>query len=154
MWVGAFAAYRVLAFMPQAATPLCGHYLSTWTLLIEPMQSAMDLSVTNRSRLELLKRQYLQLLDPKELVWPPRELLRCIHVQSWIFEHLFDQSISKFLPPERYRSRVLKRLLELIESSIEDPDQDVGHYLEQLHNGQLYIALSNLPLRARTLSPP
>jgi hypothetical protein len=86
----------------------------------------MTLSSTDISALQLFKRQYLQLLDPKVLAWPPTDILRHLVAQTWLLEHLFDANTVQYLPPERYQRRVLKKLFELVESSVLDPDEDVG----------------------------
>ena len=75
---------------------------------------------------ELLRRQFLQLIDPELLALPPPDALRLANTQKRIFERLFNEPNNPVGPPERYRSRVLKRLVGAIESSIEDPDEDVG----------------------------
>ncbi|KAK6008776.1 hypothetical protein QM012_000679 [Aureobasidium pullulans] len=73
----------------------------------------------------LFRRQYLQLLDAQNLTWPSSETLRSSQAQEWIFEHLFQtDDVSQFLPPERYRLRVLKLLMSKIENSVVDPEED------------------------------
>ncbi len=78
---------------------------------------------------ELLKRQYLQLTDPKELTLPRKELLRLPDTQAQMYNEMFSESGIVYTPPERYRFRVLKRLMEAIEDAIEDPEEDVGFLL-------------------------
>ena len=77
-------------------------------------------------QLLLFKRQYLQLVEPGFLIWPPKQLLRNADAQSWLFKNMFDPERNDRLPPERYQLRVLKPLLTRIEQSIEDPEEDVG----------------------------
>lgn len=77
-------------------------------------------------QLVLLRRQYLQLVEPDFLAWPPKQLLRESGVQAWLYKKLFDVETAGRLPSERYQLRVLKPLLAKIEQSIEDPDEDVG----------------------------
>lgn len=77
-------------------------------------------------QLLLFKRQYLQLVEPGFLIWPPKQLLRNADAQSWLFKNMFDPERNDRLPPERYQLRVLKPLLSRIEQSIEDPEEDVG----------------------------
>ncbi|KAF6226245.1 hypothetical protein HO133_009111 [Letharia lupina] len=73
---------------------------------------------------ELLKRQYLQLIDPEELTLPLREFLILPETQSQIYNGLFDESRITYAPPERYRFRVLKRVVKALEDAVEDPEED------------------------------
>ncbi|KAL2042081.1 hypothetical protein N7G274_005269 [Stereocaulon virgatum] len=73
---------------------------------------------------ELLKRQYLQLIDPERLELPCKKLLRMPLIQARIFDEILDESALIYLPPERYKSRVLKRLIKALEEAIEDPEED------------------------------
>ena len=75
---------------------------------------------------ELLKRQYLQLLDPEKLSIPPPELIRLPHVQAQIYETMFRDGCLPFSPPDRYKLRVLKKLVQQMEDAIIDPEEDVG----------------------------
>ena len=77
---------------------------------------------------ELLKRQYLQLTDPEELTLPRREVLRLPDIQAQIYNDMFNESKIVYAPPERYRFRVLKRLVKALEDAIEDPEEDVGAF--------------------------
>lgn len=74
----------------------------------------------------LFRRQYLQLFQPDFLSWPPKELLRDVGVQTWLYNNLFNNEKYPRLPSERYQLRVLKPLLSKIEQSIENPEEDVG----------------------------
>jgi len=78
------------------------------------------------NRLELLKRQYLQLLDPEQLSIPPPEAMRLPHVQARIYETMFRDGCLVFSPPDRYKLRVLKMLVQRMEDAIADPEEDVG----------------------------
>ena len=78
---------------------------------------------------ELLKRQYLQLTKPEELAFPRKELLRLPDIQAQIYNNMFNENNITYAPPERYRFRVLKRLLQALEGAIEDPEEDVGFLL-------------------------
>jgi hypothetical protein len=81
-------------------------------------------------QIRLLRRQYLQLLDAQNLKWPSPDTLRSSQAQEWIYENLFQtDNISHFLPPERYRLRILKLLMSKIEASIVDPEEDVRVFL-------------------------
>ena len=80
------------------------------------------------SPVELLKRQYLQLTDPEELTLPRKEVLILPDIQAQIYNDMFDGSNIMYAPPERYRFRVLKRLVKALEDAIEDPEEDVGAF--------------------------
>jgi hypothetical protein len=87
---------------------------------------ALEMSSEPMQReIRLFRRQYLQLLDTQTLTWPSPETLRSSHAQEWIYENLFQTDVSHFLPPERYRLRILKLLMSKVEQSIVDPDEDV-----------------------------
>lgn len=75
---------------------------------------------------ELLRRQYLQLVDPNELAIPSIESLRLPDLQARIYDSMFNEANLPFSPPDRYRFRVLKRLVTAIEQAIVDPEEDVG----------------------------
>ena len=69
-------------------------------------------------------RQYMQQIN--ELNYPPGTLLVNSDVQDCLYKYFFDASRNRFLPPPRYQARVLRRLIEDIEKSIKDPDEDAG----------------------------
>lgn len=81
---------------------------------------------------ELLRRQYLQLLDPDELSLPSNELLRLPGTQAQMFSKMFNESNFTYSPPERYRFRVLKKLVNALEQSVQDPEEDVGVFPQSL----------------------
>ena len=74
---------------------------------------------------ELLKRQYLQLLRPEQLRMPRAELLRLPETQAQIYHAMFVEEEIAYLPPDRYRYRVLKLLMNALEEAIDDPEEDV-----------------------------
>lgn len=69
-------------------------------------------------------RQYMQQIN--ELNYPPGSLLLCSDVQTCLYKYFFDPSQNKFLPPPRYQTRVLRHVIEEVEKSIKDPEEDVG----------------------------
>ena len=73
----------------------------------------------------LLSRQYYQMMDPELLTLPAPRFLRLPEVQRQIYKSMFDDRM-QWPPPERYKFRVLKRLVEAMEKAIEDPEEDVG----------------------------
>lgn len=85
----------------------------------------LDINMDHSWPVELLKRQYLQLIDPEQLELPCKELLRLPVTQARIFDEMFDESALVYSPPERYRFRVMKRLVNALEEAIEDPEEDV-----------------------------
>lgn len=74
---------------------------------------------------ELLKRQYLQLLAPEQLTIPTKEMLRLPKIQTQMYRSMLDEREVTYLPPARYRFRVLKRLMNALEKAIKDPEEDV-----------------------------
>ena len=74
---------------------------------------------------ELLKRQYLQMLHPEQLRMPPAELLRLAETQAQIYNAMFAEEEIAYPPPDRYRYRVLKLLMNALEGAIDDPEEDV-----------------------------
>ena len=74
---------------------------------------------------ELLTRQYLQLLDPEQLTLPTMESLRLLDTQAKMFDSMFREAVITHLPPLRYRLRVLKKLMNALEKAMEDPEEDV-----------------------------
>lgn len=93
------------------------------------------ISNENRDQLLIFRRQCLQLSDLQHISWPSSNSLRKYAVQEWIYEQLFADNEHHFLPPERYRLRLLKPLLAKIETSIVDPEEDVRaiHFLPSPH---------------------
>lgn len=85
----------------------------------------MALTVDDTSHLSRFRAQCLQLLDLDGLSWPSSSILRKATAQEWLFKNLFDRMQLQYLPNDRYQTRILKRLLELINGAIEDPDEDV-----------------------------
>ena len=69
-------------------------------------------------------RQYMQQIS--EVNYPPGSLLVKPDVQECLYRYFFDQSQNKFLPSPRYQAKVLRRLIEDIEKSCKDPEEDVG----------------------------
>jgi len=74
---------------------------------------------------ELLTRQYLQLVDIDQLTFPSKDLLRLPEIQGRIYDCMLDESKIVYSPPKRYRYRMLKRLMNVLEEAIIDPEQDV-----------------------------
>ena len=75
--------------------------------------------------LELLRRQYLQLIPSDLMILPCSRTLVAPENQSFIFERMFNLHTIDHPPPDRYRLRVLKKIIAHIEEGLQDPDQDV-----------------------------
>lgn len=78
-----------------------------------------------QASVQLLRRQYLQLLEPQKLAIPKAELIRLPFVQHEIYDELFAEKSVSFLAPRRYQYRVLKILVDAMEKAIVDPEEDV-----------------------------
>ena len=69
-------------------------------------------------------RQYMQQIN--DVTYPPGPLLLNQDVQDCLYRYFFDSSRNPFLPPARYQSRILKHVIQEIEKSCKDSDEDVG----------------------------
>ncbi|KAI9825652.1 MAG: hypothetical protein M1832_000996 [Thelocarpon impressellum] len=74
-------------------------------------------------QLELLRRQYLQLVDVDKLSIPGKALVPSA-VQSLLYDQLFKPEALRRGPPERYQSRVLNAVISAIENNIVDPSEE------------------------------
>lgn len=72
-------------------------------------------------------RQYMQVIN--DVNYPPGSLLVNQDVQDCLFKYFFDVKQNKFLPPVRYQARILKHIIQEIERSCKDPEEDVGFYI-------------------------
>ena len=106
----------------QACCPLLG-----MRFLAVSVHSSNERSLTmiELGPVDRLRRQYLQCLDPVHLILPERGYLKHPKVQKEIYNRLFIESAVTYLPPERYRFRVLKRIVTALENAVDDPDEDV-----------------------------
>tara|TARA_R110002003_G_scaffold40_6_gene2650 strand:- start:7950 stop:8357 length:408 start_codon:yes stop_codon:yes gene_type:complete len=75
--------------------------------------------------LQILQRQYFQLVEPHQLRWPESAMLKRPDVQNWLFANMFDLDKVKSPPPDRYQLRVLKLVISKLEGAIVDPEEDV-----------------------------
>ena len=69
-------------------------------------------------------RQYMQQIS--DVTYPPGTLLVNQDVQDILHKYFFDAAQNKYLPPARYQARILKHLIQEIEKSCKDPEEDVG----------------------------
>lgn len=80
-------------------------------------------------QLTIFRRRYLQMEDPDEIEFPSRELVKSPTVQAWLFQNMFDEDRHPFLPHARYRYRVLKKLITILEEAMDDPEEDVRMFI-------------------------
>jgi hypothetical protein len=73
-----------------------------------------------------LAAQYFQLVELQNLALPPGPVLVQPAVQAALYERMFNENAVFPIPPDSYRSRVLKEILSRIEESITNPEEDVG----------------------------
>lgn len=107
------------------------------------------LTAQESDRIELLRRQYLQLLEPGLLAIPGPEMLRRPDVQRQLYEKMFHSENLMFVPDSRYQLRVLKGLVSRIEDAISDPEEDVGFLyllLSVCNFGQQTFSVANATL--------
>ena len=76
-------------------------------------------------QIELYRRQYFQLIDPQHLTVPHLDVLRLPQVQEEIYSKLFSDKSIPYLPPARFRFRVLKGLIDILHEGFQDPEEDV-----------------------------
>ncbi|KAL7276439.1 hypothetical protein RUND412_000578 [Rhizina undulata] len=98
--------YIIRSPPPLISSTTKGSPLASMTMIQIPM--------THHQILPSLERQYLQLVDPALLPFPPLSTLRSPSFQSALYSTLFDDSRSPYPPPRRYTARVLKRLISLL----------------------------------------
>ena len=86
------------------------------------ISSAMDAT----QQIELYRRQYFQLIDPQHLTVPHLDVLRLPRVQEEIYSKMFSDESVPFLPPPRFRFRVLKALIDILHEGFQDPEEHVS----------------------------
>lgn len=81
-------------------------------------------------QIDRLRRQFFQLVDPKELAAPPTEILKLPEAQAEIYATMFNEATCSFPSPgKHYKWRVLKKIFNLLEQSVNDPEEDVSSLL-------------------------
>jgi hypothetical protein len=75
--------------------------------------------------IDKLAAQYFQLVELQNLALPPGPVLIQPAVQAALYKRMFDENAVFPIPPDSYRSRVLKQILSRIEESITNPEEDV-----------------------------
>ncbi|KAJ5457553.1 hypothetical protein N7475_008941, partial [Penicillium sp. IBT 31633x] len=81
-------------------------------------------AITMTDSIHKLEAQYFQLVELQNLAIPPGNVLTQPSVQAALYERMFDENAVFPIPPDSYRSRVLKQILSRIEESITDPEED------------------------------
>ncbi|KAJ5951735.1 uncharacterized protein N7479_010148 [Penicillium vulpinum] len=71
-----------------------------------------------------LAAQYFQLVELLHLDLPQGSVLIQSTVQAALYERMFNENTVFPIPPDSYRSRVLKEILSRIEESITNPEED------------------------------
>ena len=81
------------------------------------------------------------MVDPKKLTAPPMETLKLSGVQAEIYATMFNEATCSFpSPDERYRWRVLKKIVNLLEQSVIDPEEDVSSLLLSFSYAELFLS--------------
>jgi hypothetical protein len=89
---------------------------------------------SNVNALELVVRQYFQMLEAQAIKWPASVVFKAAEVQAWMYENIFSAETSILpQPPDHYRVQILKQIVSKIEAVVTDSDDDVGPTLLQLH---------------------
>ncbi|KAJ5355729.1 hypothetical protein N7517_010338 [Penicillium concentricum] len=71
-----------------------------------------------------LTAQYFQLVELQQLALPPGHVIIQPAVQAALYERMFNENAVFPIPPDSYRSRVLKQIISRIEESITNPEED------------------------------
>ncbi|KAJ5457185.1 hypothetical protein N7530_012459 [Penicillium desertorum] len=80
--------------------------------------------MTMTDSIDKLAAQYFQLVELQHLALPPGPVLIQPAVQAALYERMFNENAVFPIPPDSYRSRVLKQILSRIEESITNPEED------------------------------
>ncbi|KAH7408555.1 putative methyltransferase-domain-containing protein [Phaeosphaeria sp. MPI-PUGE-AT-0046c] len=97
-------------------------------------------------QLQVLQRQYFQLVEPHSLNWLGEDTLKQPAIQAWMFHGMFDAESVKSPPPDRYQLRVLKMLISKLERAIKDPEED--GISDDLMSAMSSLLFSNVPSEA------
>jgi hypothetical protein len=104
------------------------------------------LDLKSNERLNLFRRQYIQLYNPDSLAFPGPDDLRNESFQNLLYESMFKPGVLAYPPKDRYQLRVLKELVLRVEQSIMNPEEDVcrvSHISSQcLKSAGYYLMLS------------
>ncbi|KAL8713185.1 MAG: hypothetical protein Q9220_002706 [cf. Caloplaca sp. 1 TL-2023] len=61
-----------------------------------------------------------------DIDFPTGKILKPIAVQTWLYNRMFSKACVPSLPTARYTFRVLKKLVNILEATMEDPEEDVS----------------------------
>ncbi|KAK4935177.1 hypothetical protein LTR66_015489, partial [Elasticomyces elasticus] len=81
------------------------------------------------------------------LIYPPGKLLLHPDVQDQVYRHFFDGPLRG---PPAYQRRVLKKIIELVEQEIKDPDEDEVSSCLMEHMAYLSTLLPSAPASLAT----
>ncbi|KAL8690129.1 MAG: hypothetical protein Q9218_004361 [Villophora microphyllina] len=88
------------------------------------MAPSLDEWDTDSRQLLLFRRRYFQTEEPSDLTFPSPRFLKDPRLQQWVYETMFKEEEGAVLPHSRYKFRVLKQLMRILESAMEDPEED------------------------------
>ncbi|KAI4106009.1 MAG: hypothetical protein L6R37_002470, partial [Teloschistes peruensis] len=88
------------------------------------MTSSMDGCGEDFKQLLLFRRRYFQTEEPSDLIFPSKDILKSPHVQKWVYDTMFKEEEGVHLPHPRYRFRILKGFMKILEAAMDDPVED------------------------------
>lgn len=90
------------------------------------MDSSLEEFDGDSKQLLLFRRRYFQTEEPSDLTFPSKDILKSPDIQRWIYDTMFKEDEGALLPHPRYKFRVLKELIRILEAAMEDPVEDVS----------------------------
>ncbi|KAI4246692.1 MAG: hypothetical protein LQ352_006325 [Teloschistes flavicans] len=88
------------------------------------MDSSLEEFDGDSKQLLLFRRRYFQTEEPSDLTFPSKDILKSPDIQRWIYDTMFKEDEGALLPHPRYKFRVLKELIRILEAAMEDPVED------------------------------
>jgi len=107
------------------------------------------ISLHCQHQLNLFRRQYLQLQT--NVTVPDHQCLRQDAFQQALLQDVFSDDATEYQPPQRYQLRILKELMQRIEASITNWEDEVCKFLRQhlyricLVSNDIFPISSSLP---------
>ncbi|KAL9579644.1 MAG: hypothetical protein Q9212_004987 [Teloschistes hypoglaucus] len=90
------------------------------------MGPSLDWCGEDFKQLLLFRRRYFQTEEPSDLTFPSKDVLKTPAVQKWVYDTMFKEEEGVLLPHPRYKFRVLKELMKILEAAMDDPVEDVS----------------------------
>lgn len=90
------------------------------------MGSSLDWCGEDFKQLLLFRRRYFQAEEPSDITFPSKDVLKSPAVQKWVYDTMFKEEEGVLLPHPRYKFRVLKELMKILEAAMDDPVEDVS----------------------------